>query len=256
MRPVFHHLPYSPWSLKAAFALRHHGIDVERKPYTPMLAAPQLKLRLRTLGKVTVPVLFTDEGPITDSFEIALHAERIGRGAPLIAGGQRDAIAEWNACSERLLAAGRARAMVRASRSLDAAYESLPPALGKLPLLGPVIARGGLIWFNRKYAILERDLDQHEAVIRSELARLRAALASAGGAYLLGSFSYADVAMAFALQLLEPLPETAMGPAMRSAATEPVLCSEHRDLLRWRDGLQRTHALIAAHASTADARAA
>ena len=246
MRPAFWHLPFSPWSLKAGFALRHHRVEIEPRAYTPMLAAPQLKLRLGTLRKVTVPVLFTDEGAITDSFDIALYAERVGRGAPLIADAQRDAVAEWNACSERLLAAGRARSMVRASKSLDAAYETLPPAVGKLPLLGPVIARGGLVWFNRKYAIVERDLDQHEAAIRVELERLRSALRNAGGAYLLGAFSYADVAMAIALQLLEPLPATpGLGPAMRQAATEPALREEYRDLLRWRDDVQRAHSLLA-----------
>jgi glutathione S-transferase len=244
MKPVFYYLPYSPWSLKAAFALRHHAVEVERKPYTPLLAAPELRLRLRKLGgKITVPVLFTDDGAITDSFEIALYAERMGRGAPLLPADQRGAIAEWNACSERLLAAGRARAMVRAARSLDAAYESLPPTVGKLPLLGPLIARGGLSWFNRKYAILERDQDRHLALIRAELDRLRAALA-AGREHLLDAFGYADVAMAFALQLLEPLPESPMGPAMRAAATEESLRDEYRDLLRWRDALQREHSLI------------
>jgi glutathione S-transferase len=244
MKPVFYYLPYSPWSLKAAFALRHHAVDVERKPYTPLLAAPELRLRLRKLGgKVTVPVLFTDAGAITDSFEIALYADRVGRGAPLLPADQRGAIAQWNACSERLLAAGRARAMVRAARSLDAAYESLPKAVSKLPLLGPVVARGGLVWFNRKYAILERDLDQHAESIRSELERLRSALAG-GREYLLGAFSYADVAMAFALQLLEPLPESPMGPAMRKAATEDALRDQYDDLLRWRDTLQRERTLI------------
>jgi glutathione S-transferase len=245
MKPVFYCLPYSPWSLKAAFALRHHAVDVERKVYTPLLAAPELRLRLRKLGgKVSVPVLFADEGAITDSFEIALYAERVGSGAPLLPADQRAAIADWNACSERLLAAGRGRAMVRAAASLDAAYESLPKTVSKLPLLGPLIARGGLVWFNRKYAILERDLPHNEVVIRSELERLRAALAG-GREHLLGAFSYADVAMAMALQLLEPLPETPMGPAMRAAATEPELCEQYSDLLRWRDALQREHTLIA-----------
>jgi glutathione S-transferase len=245
MAPVFYYLPYSPWSLKAAFALRHHGLEVERKVYTPLLAAPELRLRLRKLGgKVMVPVLFTDEGAITDSLDIARYADRVGHGAPLFPGAQAAAIAQWNARSERLLAAGRARAMVRASRSLDAAFETLPPAIGKLPLLGPVIARGGLAWFNRKYAIAPADQDQHAAVLREELGHLRAALKSRG-AYLLDGFSYADVAMAFALQLLEPLPETPMGPATRQAATEDALREEYADLLRWRDGLQRERELIA-----------
>jgi len=244
MKPVFYYLPFSPWSLKAAFALRHHAVDVERKEYIPLLAAPELRLRLRKLGgKVTVPVLFTDEGVLTDSFEIALYADRVGRGTPLLPADQRAAIAEWNSRSERLLAAGRARAMVRATRSLDAAYETLPQVIGKLPLLGPVIARGGLVWFNRKYAILERDQDRHEAVLRAELDHLRAALAG-GREQLLGTFSYADVAMAFALQLLEPLPESPMGPATRKAATEDALREQYADLLRWRDALQREHALI------------
>jgi glutathione S-transferase len=228
-------------------------VEVARRVYRPLLSAPELRLRLRKLGgKVTVPVLFTDEGAITDSFEIALYAERVGKGGPLLPESKRAAIADWNACSERLLAAGRARAMVRASGDLDAAYESLPKAVGAVPVLGPAFARSGLVWFERKYAIRQSEQDSNAEAMRAELQRLRSALGD-GRRYLLGELSYADVAMAFALQGLRPLPRTPLGPAMRRAMTDEELCAEHADLLRWRDDLQRDHALLPAASSSAPA---
>ena len=246
MQPVLYCLPYSPWSMKADFALRHHAVDVERKVYAPLLSAPELRLRLHKLGgKVTVPVLFTDEGPITDSFEIALYGERVGKGTPLLPEAKRTAIADWNACSERLLAASRACAMVRASIDLDAAYESLPKAVTAVPVIGPAFARAGLVWFKRKYSIVESEQEANVEAMRGELLRLRSALGD-GRAYLLGEFSHADVVMAFALQGLQPLPESPLGPAMRRAATDETLSAEFGDLLRWRDGLQRSHALLQA----------
>lgn len=253
MQPVLYCLPYSPWSLKAEFALRHHQVAVARRVYRPLLSAPELRLRLRKLGgKVTVPVLFTDGGAITDSFEIALYAERVGKGTPLLPESKRAAIADWNACSERLMSASRARAMVRASVDLDAAYESLPKAVGAVPVLGPAFARNGLTWFKRKYAIHEGEQDANAEAMRAELQRLRSALGD-GRKYLLGEFSYADVVMAFALQGLQPLPETPLGPAMRRAMTDEELCAEHPALLRWRDDLQRDHALLPAANSAARA---
>jgi glutathione S-transferase len=253
MPPVLYCLPYSPWSLKAEFALRHHRVEVARRVYRPLLSAPELRLRLRKLGgKVTVPVLFTDEGPITDSFEIALYAERVGKGAPLLPESKRAAIADWNACSERLLSAGRARAMVRASGDLDAAYESLPKVVSAVPVLGPAFARSGLTWFKRKYEILEGEQDANAEAMRAELLRLRSALGD-GRRYLLGDFSHADVVMAFALQGLRPLPQTPLGPAMRRAMTDEQMCAEHPDLLRWRDDLQRDHELLPATSSSARA---
>ncbi|MCZ7687620.1 MAG: glutathione S-transferase domain-containing protein [Sandaracinaceae bacterium] len=74
-------LAYSPWSIKAKWALDHHAIPYRYTHHLPMLGEPLLRLRTGRLeGRVSVPLLVTDAGPIEGSFEIARFAERERRG--------------------------------------------------------------------------------------------------------------------------------------------------------------------------------
>jgi glutathione S-transferase len=236
---TLHHLPYSPWSIKARCALRHHGIAVRELEYIPVLGEPALRLRLRKLsGRVTVPVLFTPDGALTDSWQIALFAERVGSGTALIPNEQRAAIAEWNEASERLLGAARSCAMLRVVHAPEAALESLPAPLAGL--LGKRGAGLAVRAFNAKYSIrLEQQADYH-AQVREELSRVRQALAG-GRRFLLDQLSYADFAMAVGIGCLRPLPSTPMGPAMRLASTDEALAAEFPDLIAWRDALHAEH---------------
>jgi glutathione S-transferase len=235
---TLYHLPYSPWSIKARCALRHHAVAVREREYTPMLGEPALRLRLRKLGgRVTVPVLFTPDAALMDSWEIALYAERVGSGSALIPNEKRALIAEWNAASERLLSAARSCAMLRVSDAPEAALESLPaPVAGLLGRRGAGLAVRA---FNAKYSIRPERQAEYQASVRQELSRLRQALA--GRRYLLDHLSYADFAMAVALARLRPLPSSPMGPAMRLASTDEVLAAEFADLIAWRDALHAEH---------------
>jgi glutathione S-transferase len=69
------------------------------------------------------------------------------------------------------------------------------------------------------------------------LATLRRALG--GKHYVLGEFSYADIAMAAALHFVAPPSEEWMrlGQGTRRTFTRPALAERHRDLLEWRDKL-------------------
>jgi glutathione S-transferase len=238
------HIPFSPWSLKARFVLRHHGIEVDARAYAPVLDELRMRVRLRKpRGRITVPVLFTPEGVLTDSWDIANYAERVGSGSPLLPQAQRDPIAAWNSASERLLSAGRARAMVRAAGDLDAVVETLPGPVKKYSFVASPVGKIGLRLFNRKYGIRPDDVLLHESTMRLELEHLRQALAD-GRRYLLGGFSYADVTMALALQVLEPLPESPLGPRSRIVGTDTVLKASYSDLLRWRDDIHAAHQLL------------
>jgi glutathione S-transferase len=238
------HIPFSPWSLKARFVLRHHGIEVNARVYAPVLDELRMRVRLRKpRGRITVPLLFTPEGVLTDSWEIANYAERVGSGSPLLPQTERDQIEAWNSASERLLSAGRARAMVRATADVDAIVETLPDPVKKYPFVASPVGKVGLRMFNRKYGIRPEDVLLHESTMRLELDHLRQALAD-GRRYLLGVFSYADVTMALALQVLEPLPESPLGPRSRIVGTDTVLKSSYGDLLRWRDDVHAAHQLL------------
>ena len=64
-QPTLIHLPYSPWSQKARWALDHHGIAYRTQKYLPMLGEPYLRWRTgRWRRRATVPVLAYDSARV------------------------------------------------------------------------------------------------------------------------------------------------------------------------------------------------
>jgi glutathione S-transferase len=235
-------LPVSPWSLKARCALRLCEVPVREHVYIPLIGEPALRLRMaRFSGRVTVPVLFTHEGVLSDSFDIAQYAERVGHPYGLFPVGELEAIRAWNDASERLLRAGRVCSMLRVLDEPEAALESLPRAAGRI--MGARAARTTVLAFNAKYGIRQGSELEATARARVELDTLRAALAD-GRSYLLGEFSYADVTMALGLQLVQPLSGSPMGPASMRAATHLELAQAYPDVLAWRDRVHAAHGLL------------
>lgn len=226
-------LPYSPWSQKAVWALHHHGVQVEKMLYRPLVDEPKLRLRLRRVrGKVTVPVLFDGPDALTDSFEIARHAEARGSGDPLFA--DLESARRWNTISEEALEAGRARTTLAVLRDPDAQVEALAGIVPD-PLRRPLraIAVGAAKNLQRKYgpvdaSALERGLDA-----------LREGLG--GGDYLTGQFSYADIAMAVVFEFVQPGPHVRRGPAERRAWSDKRLAARYADLIAWRDRIWERH---------------
>ncbi|HEU5060347.1 MAG TPA: glutathione S-transferase N-terminal domain-containing protein [Kofleriaceae bacterium] len=237
--PVLTAMPISPWSEKARWALDHHRIRYAEEVYTPMLSEPALRWRLRRArGPVTVPVLFADGEAYTDSFEIAHYAERRGAGAPLFRRGLEAAIARWNRLSDAAMRAGRALVSFRVENDPQARSEALPdlvPRALRRPL--DPVARVGVRFLARKYGFRD-DEHAHRAELRARLIEMRDAL-SDGRHYLLGEFTYADIAMAAALQFVAPVGDRhiQLGPASRRAWTDLELAGELTDLLEWRDQL-------------------
>ena len=60
---------------------------------------------------MTVPLLVHGDEVLMDSVAIARHAERVGEGPALFAGGCDDEITAWNERSEVVMSAGRAMLM-------------------------------------------------------------------------------------------------------------------------------------------------
>ncbi|MCC6623619.1 MAG: glutathione S-transferase N-terminal domain-containing protein [Deltaproteobacteria bacterium] len=248
--PELLHLPYSPWSEKARWALECRRVPYRSRVYQPLLGEPELRLRLkRARGLVTVPVLFTTAGALTDSLEIARWASERGEGPDLFPRGADPEIFAWNALGERALAAGRVLSLRRVLKDRAALGELVPrrlrPVLGRL---GAVVAAQGVKRTLRKYADVLGGEDP-TAVIDGVLAELRRGLGDApvdaSGAprtLLASGFSYADITMAQALGFVSP-PETGIriGPANRAAFTDADLASRHADLIAWRDALYRRY---------------
>lgn len=239
-------LNVSPFSERARWALDHHEIAYTKIDHAPFLGERRLR-RLVGPGKAraTVPVLLTGEQTLTESWDIALYADRVGRGSKLVPPEHEAAIRRWNDLADDAMSAGRALVTAAMLASPEALEEGLPPNVPRAirPLLRPFM-RHGMKWFARKYGLRLDDRDRRAAVAvtRSALEALRAALAKSSP-YLLGSFSYADIVMATLLQGVSPVDGRyiRLSPATRRVWTQDELAAEFPDLVAWRDDLYARH---------------
>jgi len=238
-------LKTSPWSERAKWALDHHGLAYETINHTPFLG----ELRLRRIAggrgtkRVTTPVL-VDEGRVfTESWDIALYADQVGKGSTLIPLDQEAEIRRWNDVAEDAMKAGRALLIPRLRASGPALDATLPPFFPRWirPALRPV-TRYVTDWFTRKYDLRLDEAPAHLAKMRSALETLRSALAKSSP-YLLGRFSYADMVMAILLQGVVPVADRyfPLEAPMRVAWTREDLAAEFADLIAWRDRLYEQH---------------
>ncbi len=232
-------LSVSPWSERARWALDHHGLAYENVPHMPILGERRLR---RMVGphrpRATVPVLIDGSGVLTDSWDIAVYADREGKGSKLIPPEHEPAIRDWCAVADEASNAGRALVVAATLASGPALDEQGPPMPKWLrPMLRPA-GRAATRAFARKYGLELDDPAAPTAKVRAALDRLRRALAAASP-YLQGSFSYADIAMATLLQGIAPVSDRFMkiGPATRDAWTRRELAADYADLIAWRDGL-------------------
>jgi glutathione S-transferase len=242
-RPILIGEHFSPWTEKARWALDHHGVEHDYREHVPLLGEPLLRLRARKLtGRVSVPILLTDAGPIPDSLQIAEHAERMGRSEPLFPAAQRAEILDWNQKSERAIAAARISYLERVAASREAKIEMQPAFMPAVIRRASVPATDLAIAFlRRKYGVDRAATEQAEATWARELDGLRAALA--GRPHLLDAFSYADITMALALQFLSPVAndQLPLGPATRASCLHATLAERYSDLIAWRDALYERH---------------
>jgi glutathione S-transferase len=240
---ILHAMGPSPWSEKARWALDHHRLHYVEKEYTPMLGEAALRLRLRRpRGQLSVPLLLAGDDAYGDSLDIAQFAERHGGGPPLFRRGEEEEVARWNQTADRAMRAGRALMLERLAASGEAQKEYLPGLVPR-PLRRPLapVALVGVRYLQRKYRTQSGSGDAeplHRADLQGALLELRAALAD-GRSTLAGELSFADIAMAAALQFVQPV-EVAriqMAPAVRRAWTDLELAGEFNDLVAWRDQL-------------------
>ena len=236
-------LPVSPWSERASWALDHHGLSYRKVEHIPFIGERRLRrlVGART-SRATVPVLLAGGEVLTDSWDIAVYADREGSGSPLIPAAELAEIQRWNELGERTMTAARALTVGRLLASDAALDESLPRALPRLirRALRPV-TRHGMVWFARKYALDLSDTERPRRMVREALDALRAAIAATG--YVRSSFSYADIIAASLLQGVVPVAHRyiRLGSATREAWTQPELAADYADLIRWRDELYERH---------------
>lgn len=233
-------LHVSPWSERAKWALDHHGLDYEVVEHMPVMGERRLR-RLVGPGKAraTVPVLLAGSEVVSDSWDIAVYADREGKGSKLIPSEHASAIKAWAALADEAANAGRAlvvSAILASGRALD---EQAPPPVPKWlrPPLRP-LARAATRAFARKYDLRFSERDAQLNAMRKALDGLRSGLA-ASSPYLQGPFTYADIVMASLLQGISPVDGRfiRLGPATRTAWTQAPLAADYSDLIAWRDKL-------------------
>lgn len=234
-------LMYSPWTQRARWALRHHGIKHDFQAYLPIVGEPMLRLKTgRWRGRISVPVLLTPHGAVTDSIDIARHADSIGTGKKLY-DGHEAAVKKWAAVAETALDAARGLVLRAIDASPEAQAESVSLPLPRI-LKGPT-ARFGTAMVRRKW---KAELPEAEAESRvaGVLDQLREALGGKKDAYLDGDFSLADMVMAGVVQTVKPVDDrfVRLQPATRAAWTRPALAARYGDLVEWRDALYEKHA--------------
>jgi glutathione S-transferase len=237
-------LSYSPWTEKARWALDARRITYRFRHYQPLLGEPALRWKLRrALGRVSVPVLTTDEGEvISESESIARWAERRGSGPSLFPAAHDAEIARWSALSERALDAGRALSLRRMLADDGALAEMVPgPIRRVLGPLAPSLGGFGVARTHRKYGGHEVTDEVHQRVLTAALDELRAAIAVAperSPRPLFGELSYADIAMTQVLVFVDPAADgPKLGAGSRRAFADAELRGRYADVLAWRDGI-------------------
>ncbi|MCB1201094.1 MAG: glutathione S-transferase family protein [Leptospiraceae bacterium] len=236
-------LHYSPWTEKARWALDVSNLSYEYIEYLPMLTTPILAIRTGNLfGKITVPLLFTDTGHVSESMPIAQYAAKRGRDS-LFPSGKDKEIKKWNDLSETALRAARAMVIEKTARSHGAKQEALPALTpdGLRPVLTPVAELG--LWYLRwKHHTSVVPIHEQKIILRKTLDEIARHLKD-GRKFILDEFSFADICVAVIIQSIAPVGDhfLPLDKFTRDVWSEPDLAKEYKPLVDWRDTIYGNH---------------
>jgi len=244
--PTLYGLSQSPWTEKARWALDHHSVAYRYHEHVPVLGEVFLRMKARSRPsgtKASVPLLVDGDQAQFNSYDIARHADTIGRGDPLFPKEEADDITKWADASDAIIGAARVWVLDGLLSNRAAQLEALPPFIpGVLrPVMTPMAKTAS--WFlGSKYAVKRGGGDPRAAEankLRAVLDDVRATLG--GKPYLLGRLTFADVAIGASMQALRPRKDKRLGPATRDIWANEPLARDYADLLDWRDSLYATH---------------
>ncbi len=207
-----------------------------------MLGEPLLRMWMRRpLKRVTVPALLAEETRLDDSLAIARWADDQGSEPTLFPRHHQPRIAELNGLSEQILKAARGRITPRIRASAEARMEAVPPPLRRLGKVASALAAQGATFIMKKYDTEATSAERHLESMRLGLLQMQQVLA--GRDYAFDGLTFADIALAVALQPVVPVSDAflRLGSATRIAWTESSLAPEFPDLIAWRDELYARH---------------
>src|SRR5215471_3857230 len=120
-------LRYSPWSERARWVLDHHHLSYRTLQHEPFLGERRLRrLSGKRTGRVTVPILLLPGEVLTDSWDIALYADREGASEKLIPAEGQEEIRHLTELADRAMEQNRALFVARLLGSGAALDETLP----------------------------------------------------------------------------------------------------------------------------------
>jgi len=236
----------SPYTEKARFSLDHHAIAYRYHEHVPVLGEVLLRIKARSRApgtKASVPLLVDGDDVLLSSHAIARHADAQGSAETLFPNDLDADIVKWADLSDRMIGAGRARVMVGLRTNREAQREALPPFIpGPLRGLMTPMASTAAAFLGSKHDV-PRDADaETERTLRPALDEVRAALGTLGKReHLLERFTFADIAIASALQVLRPPARAPIGPGTREIWSNDALATEYAELLTWRDAIYASH---------------
>lgn len=228
---------YSPWTERARWALDYHKLPYRYVEYTTLLSEPLLRLRVgKPFGKVSVPLLITQNERVNDSFEIARFSDRKSKKTALVPAAHSDEIRGWAESAELALCSAR----IRATRRIKDSSEALAD---RLPIYTPGFLRKAFVpmayvateYILHKYQV---EADGDEDLLGNMDAFFRKAdKALDGREFVFESLSFADVVIATALQALTPVDDKYiyLGLPSRQCMCEPDLATKYSSLMKWRD---------------------
>lgn len=204
MIPLFINFPISPWSLKPRWALHYYQIDHRQTNYFAGLMELWLRWKLwQWSGRVTVPVLITPSGNLTDGIDIARWADAHTTDRDLhslFPQDRLDDIRRWEQRCNAVMQYNRGQFLQFSQASADRYKHFSPRFLLSLPF-GEQLARifGGAIirHLNTKYADLSSATTLEQA--KATVLQIKDTLQRPND-YLLGTFTYADISAAVLLQ--------------------------------------------------------
>lgn len=205
--------------------------------------------RLRKLAgsrTASVPLLVGPDGPVMGSLDIARWADSSST-VQLFPVAMEQDVLSWHQRSERLLERARIllfQNVLASPLALQEAVPSFVPAAFRPALR--FAARQGIEFLAKKYQLPNTGNAELLAEVIEELEPLRRAVALAGArTTLLARFTFADVAMACALNGFLPTdkePRTrSMGPGFRAAWHREAITAKYPELFAWRDRLYDQH---------------
>lgn len=189
--------------------------------------------------KPTVPLLLDGDEVLPTSVDIARHADHVGGGSLLFPPAEREAIVRFTEVSDQLLDIGRCALLGGLRNNREAQREGLPalvPAALR-GVLAPLTVTGAM------FIAFKHDVPRDPAAMASRMRPLLDEVRAARGdrTYLLSGFTFADVAVASALQAVRPYADGRLGPGTRAVWSNEAIAADYENLLAWRDALYEKH---------------